>query len=384
MRSAAYAVILTLSGTKRKDLRISLKSAICAFAIALTWATTTLAQVATGTPSFGSFSGGPDIVDNGNLNVHIAIPIVRKAGRGTPFTYILSYDTSVWFPSISSGTNTRTGVANWGLRGQTEVSTGYVSNTVTTAKWCLIGGVYYGTQFTYSNWTYHDTFGTPHAFSGSTKVSVSHSTSCPTSSTSLTATTTDGSGWTLSATGNTTNSVTSVGGQVLHPPAVNSQTGAGSFTDPNGNTISVSSSGVFTDTLGMSALTVTGSGTQASPLVYTYTAAGNVSQQITVKYTDTNIKTNFGCSGVAEYTASSVPLVTEIDLPNSTSYTFGYEATPGNPGYFTGRLISITLPTGGTISYTYTGGGSGNINCADGSAAGLQRTLNGAGVSTGT
>ena len=81
MRSAAYAAILTLSGTKRKDLRISLKSAICAFAIALTWATSTPAQVATGTPPFGSFSGGPDIVNNANANVHFAIPVERKAGR---------------------------------------------------------------------------------------------------------------------------------------------------------------------------------------------------------------------------------------------------------------------------------------------------------------
>ena len=47
------------------------------------------AQVQTGTPPFGSFSGGPfDTVNNANLDVHFAIPIVNKAGRGLPFYYL--------------------------------------------------------------------------------------------------------------------------------------------------------------------------------------------------------------------------------------------------------------------------------------------------------
>ena len=44
-----------------------------------------VAQVATGTPPFGSFGGGPfDTVNLGNLNVHFGIPVVNKAGRGMP------------------------------------------------------------------------------------------------------------------------------------------------------------------------------------------------------------------------------------------------------------------------------------------------------------
>ena len=54
-------------------------------------------QVATGTPAFGSYGGGPfDTVNLGNLNVHFSIPILHKAGRGMPFNYDLSYDSSVW------------------------------------------------------------------------------------------------------------------------------------------------------------------------------------------------------------------------------------------------------------------------------------------------
>jgi hypothetical protein len=76
----------------------------------------------------------------------------------------------------------------------------------------------------------------------------------------------------------------------------------------------------------------------------------------------------------------TVNLVGEIDLPDqvqnpSDKYTITYETTPGdvhNPHYVTGRIASITLPTGGTIHYSYSGGSNG-ITCADGSTATLTR-----------
>src|SRR6266481_7869126 len=72
-------------------------------------------QVATGTPTFGSFEGGPfDTVNLGNLNVHFAVPILHKAGRGIPFTYDFSYDSSVWTPVGSSGSQSWQPAANWG------------------------------------------------------------------------------------------------------------------------------------------------------------------------------------------------------------------------------------------------------------------------------
>jgi RHS repeat-associated protein len=62
-----------------------------------------------------------------------------------------------------------------------------------------------------------------------------------------------------------------------------------------------------------------------------------------------------------------------VTLPDGNSYSFQYEATPGVPANVTGRLKAITLRTGGTISYVYTGGSNG-ITCADGSTSGLSRT----------
>ena len=96
-----------------------------------------------------------------------------------------------------------------------------------------------------------------------------------------------------------------------------------------------------------------------------------------MKFTSYTVQTNFGCSGIAEFGPTSESLISEIDLPDqavntSDRYMFTYEATPGHSGNVTGRLASVTLPTGGTINYTYTGGSNG-IECTDGSAAGLTR-----------
>src|SRR5678815_407923 len=80
-----------------------------------------VAQLATGTPRFGSFGGGPfDTVDLADLNVHFEIPVVSKAGRGMPFTYSLSYDSTVWYPVGVSGNQNWQPVLNWGWRGSTE------------------------------------------------------------------------------------------------------------------------------------------------------------------------------------------------------------------------------------------------------------------------
>ncbi len=61
----------------------------------------------------------------------------------------------------------------------------------------------------------------------------------------------------------------------------------------------------------------------------------------------------------------------KITLPDTTHYQFSYEATAGFSGDVTGRLASVTFPTGGSITYTYptTNSGAHNgINCSDGSA----------------
>src|SRR5216683_886481 len=97
------------------------------------------AQVKTGTPPFGSFGGGPDVINLANLNAHWTIPVLHKAGRGLDFSYDLSYDSSVWFQVTSGGTTTWQPVQNWGWVGQTQAATGYLSTTSTWTGTCSNG-----------------------------------------------------------------------------------------------------------------------------------------------------------------------------------------------------------------------------------------------------
>jgi RHS repeat-associated protein len=335
------------------------------------------AQVQTGTPPYGSFGGGPDVVNLGNLNVHINVPVFSRGGRGTPLVYNLGYDTSVWVPVNSSGSPVWTPASNWGWTSSTASVTGHLSNTETMERTCPVvinphlPPVDEETIFFYT-WTYYDSFGGVHQFPGNTTTWTSSPCGSAGSS-SLNATATDGSGYTISANG-TSGSVYTRKGTLIGPPT-NQFSGIGTLTDRNGNVISVDSSGNITDTLGTVALAVSGTGTPSSPITFTYTPPNGTPTAYTANFTSLTIKTNFGCNGVAEFGPTAENLLTSISLPDGTDYTFTYEQTSGFSGDYTGRLASVTLPTGGTITYTYPGSNDG-VECSDGSTASLTRTVN--------
>jgi RHS repeat-associated protein len=334
-------------------------------------------------------------VNLGNLNVHFAIPVLHKAGRGMPFTYDLSYDSSIWTPVSSNGVMQWQPAYNWGWRGQTEAQAGYMSYsggsqtcyyTVPPHGIRMVGSIHIWV----TNYVYHDAWGVPHPFAGTSNLWTGSGAGGCTLGTnnSVTATTTDGSGYTLSTTtGNpSSGTITSRAGKVISPPW-GSGTGSGTSTDSNGNQITVNSSGVFTDTLGTTALTV--SGVAPSPTTFTYPAPPNGASNVsyTMNYTQYTVQTAFGVSGVSEYGRVSNALVSSIQLPDLSSYTFTYEQTPGSctplsgtyqTNCVTGRIHKVTLPTGGTITYTYTGVSNGIYS--DGSTAGFNRQLNSGGT----
>ncbi len=363
------------------------------------------AQVTTGTPPFGSFGGGPEVINLANLNSHISIPVLHKSGRGANFMYDLSYDSSVWYPVTSGSTTSWQPVLNWGWRGVTESLSGFVTSgwsytycytTVCNSHHCYQEQT--GTTTRTNGWVYHDPFGIPHPFVGSTVVQTGTCGSI--NNPSFQATTTDGSGYTLSvANSGSQHTITSTNGNIVVAPW-QSSAGTGTFTDRNGNEITVNSSGQFFDTLSSSVpvLTVTGSGTAASPMVFSYTppggtpycAATNSSVAcVTVNYTNYTVATNFAVSGINETKSSAaVPLVSSVVLPDGSQYTVSYEATPSTPASgactpyagttcVTARIHEVTLPTGGTITYTYSGGAGANGSgiFSDGSTAILQRAL---------
>jgi YD repeat-containing protein len=318
----------------------------------------------TGSYPFGSYdSRGIDSINVGNLNVHFEIPIFAKAGRGIPFSYTLSYDGLIWTPVGVSGSQTWQPDANWGWRGKTEAAIGYVSYKTAPAQ-CWISRNppewYYGT--TYRSYAYHDLYGGVHTFDYSVDA-------CGDSTGSGQAK--DTSGYAFDGRVHTRN------GGVINAPFTTD--GSGTNTDSNGNEISADGSGNFTDTLGVpQALSITGQGTASSPRVFTYKTIGGALASVTVYYANYNVQTNWRQAGVTgEYHADGVSLVSQIVLADGNSYTFGYEPTDCtgiscSPSAVTGRISSITLPTGGIVSYAYTGGPYGIT--VDGTPAALART----------
>jgi len=316
-----------------------------------------LTQIARGTPPFGSFGGGPDIINLGNLNGHLTIPVFGRAGRGRSFEYDLAYDTSIWYPVTSSGTTSWQPVTNWGWTGTADLATPATGVLTAHASSFKCGGTW-GILY---RWTYTDKSGSPHSFPGTTSEDCGNPTS-------LNVHASDGSGYYLQATGSggtaTWRNGTLFGNN-------------GSLTDNNGNKTTVSGSSVY-DTLSSTVAVLTATGTPSSPPVkYAYTNPQGGTSYVTVTYVAHTVKTAFGCSTVTgEYNQSNIPLVDQVQMPDGGVYSFTYETTPGYSGQtvVTGRLASISLPTGGSISYTYTGANHG-IVCTDGSAAGITRVV---------
>jgi RHS repeat-associated protein len=330
------------------------------------------AQVATGMPPFGSFGGGPfDTVNLGNLNVHWVIPVFSKAGRGTSFYYTLSYDSSLWYPVTSNGVTSWVSLSNWGWVANSPALGGSITTTTNSHTPCIdpvTHQKYYVTGTFIKSLV--DPLGTSHPF-------LLPEDPCDTGNIFY-GTTNDGSGWSLTYNAGSITATSRLG--VTTVPNVG---GVGSYTDTNGNQITANSSGQFFDTLSSTTpvLTVAGSGTPSSPTTYTYTAPSG-SAAYTVNYTQYTVATNFGVSGTREYGPLSTALISSIQLADGSTYQFAYEQTPGSctplSGTYsnycvTARIASVMLPTGGSITYAYTGGSNGIES--DGSTAGLTRTL---------
>ena len=331
-------------------------------------------QPVTGTPPLSSIATGAlDSVDLANLNVHFSIPIFSRPGKGVSLHYSLSYDGLIWSAKSSGGIATWSNATNWGWKGITEASIGYVTYTYTNQiQRCGGPDDIYAVE-KWSDWIYHDSAGTPHPFGGHIQIgdgcgNISYSTAIAL----------DNSGYVLhlpvinSGDELVTTTVTSRDGLTHAIPSL-VPTGSGTVKDPQNNTLTVTTNGSTTtinDTLspypGPAALTIVGA--PPNDVTYTYPAPSQ-NASVTVHYVQYWVKTCFGVSGIQDYTSTQqVPLIDNITLPDGY-YQFTYESTVTNGscvanGQTTGRIKSIRLPTGGTITYTY---GNTNTMMADGS-----------------
>jgi RHS repeat-associated protein len=316
----------------------------------------------TGTPTFGSLQNGDfDSVNLQNLNINLTIPVVNHPGRGLGFQYGLAYNSLVFSKVVGSSTSWRVG-EGWGAD---QNGYGFLTSQRTTPGFCL--------QFpgmTITKYGFTDSAGTQHPFS----VQTATSNNCGFVNI-LSGYATDASGYFMDIS-STPAIVRTPDGTKLTFPSTGSI-----ITDVNGNQIlrSTDPSGnlSWSDTLGQTVLKIVSSFSPSgliSETDYSRLAVDGTYQTIAKKFQPFNIKTNFGCTGISELTGSGT-LVSEIDLPNSQKYLFSYEPTPGFPGYVTGRLQQVTLPTGGTITYQYPGP-NGGINCSDGTPLQLTRIVN--------
>jgi RHS repeat-associated protein len=296
------------------------------------------AQVDPGRPSFSAFdSHTVDTINLQNLNISINVPVYQKSGA-FPFRYTLNANSYIQVAD--------TGLSLAPAFFLSGMLVGGAAATYTQSATITCNGA---TTYVRGGWQITTADGTIHPVPG-----VSDTKGCINKG--FTNLATDGSGYTLTVNLGTVVSIYDSAGDSLTSNLY------GSFiTDPNGNSISPSSTG-YTDTLGVNpAFTVASQGG-----TYTWTDLSNNPQSVSViNTTGVTLKSAFGCGSgqISDYNIPNSSLQTSISFPDSTTMGFAYEQTPnGSSGQYTGRLEQITLRTGGVITYTYSGTNNG-INC---------------------
>jgi RHS repeat-associated protein len=318
-----------------------------------------------GIPRFGSFdTDGFDTINNQNLNVNFTIPIMNSPGRGLNLNLGLSYNSSIWSKVGSAWTPDPT----WGWTTSSPIGKIVFTYTTGTCQVCVfINHCQNYTTYQYGPYSYVEPNGTAHSFPvqwnhvpqpcypyGDSGTKIGYAS--------------DGSGFYLDASTGTA--------PVVYTPS-GSKITTSSMIDTNGNTLSstyVSSTETdWSDSVGRTGLRIV-TNTLNSNIGYdALDLLGQISETGLGRST-VNIKTNFACPGIVEYTGSAI-LVTQITLPVSqTSYTITYEPTPGASGYYTGRVQRITLPTGGYYEFDYSGPNDA-VNCQDGTAVNVKRVM---------
>jgi hypothetical protein len=328
-----------------------------------------------GIPPFSAISDASqyESVNLYNLNVLVKIPVRVKAqvsgnfsmslvGNNGFSTFLKLDGTTIWHLS-GAANNQNVPLQAFATPRPTGGLVGY---TATVGVACPGGG----TTQTYTNFFFYDQLGTLHSFPG---IKVDYPAHCFGSL----ATVPEQGGYTIhvstatSAPPATTTTITDNYGGTM----ASTSTATGSYTDANGNVVSMSNAGgtaTYTDNFGLTPITMTPIN---SPTTFTWVDGNGSNRSATLTYTAVTQKTLNSCPTISEIAGVAHSFPTSLSLPDGTSFGFTYEPTPGTPADVTGRFASITLPTGGTVSYAYSGGASGHgINCVDFTGAVVKRT----------
>jgi RHS repeat-associated protein len=363
---------------------------VCIFLVCSTSVCNAQVDPAAGVLPFSTHVGGQyDSIDPATGNIMLTIPVAGKTGK-IPFSYSLIGNFHTFEPYTSAGIpQIAVSASLSGAASQATADLGFSTDT----SLCYEGTANQAETYTDHDFFVADASGASHPFYN---LQVQYG-NCGISPTPVAFGASDGSGYTLVVSqGNPPNfpvyTIYDRSGNKVQGPADAPPHGTFSMTDPDG--VQLSTGGTFvnnawattyTDTLGQTALSATvrsnsggGGSWTPGPDTYTYTGADGNPKTVQVNYTRYPQKTTFGCPYATDIGTSVVYNLyfpTSVVLPDGETFGLSYEATPGYPGDITGRLTQITLPSGGTISYAYSGGHQG-VACYVGESAILTRTVN--------
>lgn len=292
---------------------------------------------ASGTPSFVS----PEAVEQGftdaaNGNLHLEFVFgsyPQRAGQTQTVKYV--YDSNMVWGAGCSGSSCSWAPSNSNNYGWRMATAG---GTIT--------GLNYGAGYQggYADWAFTDVLGTTRYFHPP-------ATACPVASTYAT----DSSGYMLNICQEA----------VYAPDGTNvwsttyMQQAAPGVEDSNGNYVNP----YGTDMLGRTLFGSTMQNCTSNQTCYQVPNSQGGMSTYTVTTATISVTSAFHQSGITDCTGCTMNVVQSIGLPDGTSYSFKYDcdsgsnpvcSSPSGQGAYYGLLTSMTLPTGGTVSYAYT------------------------------
>ncbi|MGH9713866.1 MAG: RHS repeat-associated core domain-containing protein [Candidatus Acidiferrales bacterium] len=321
---------------------------------------------ATGFPPNGVFDGSDfDTVAVASGGLHVRVPLVQFKGRGPSMYVGLKYDGLGYTDSTNCTQQEcydrfrKAPGGGWTL----ELPTGYgvTYSTVNFSTCNTHVGIYAATGV-----TMFEPDGTSHHFVPDQPMLINPG--CFTAIPNGVMYADDGSGWKIRVDPNSGIPINGAVGFDLFKDDGTEVVAVGSgntltttLTDPNGNQITsynpndtlTTSTLTLTDTLGRT-LSVPQACVYSSQCTMSYTDSNGTAQSIQI--TSVSVTTSYPTSGCGPpfctpYVGSEY-MPSQITLPNGLQYTFNYFSS-SNPSGLYGELLNSTLPTGGSISWTW-------------------------------
>ncbi len=322
--------------------------------------------------------GGVDEINTGDLTVHVSIPVATKGSYGPPIGTSLDMDSRTYLYNYNSGSGNQIFTnGSFQFRSSARWSVSFPSFIIGS------GSCTTGPYPELSAWPVYDGSGTFHpALAG---VVGCGSTLDPPGQ--------NGDGWALGVALASSPyspywifyglaiSPSGLYGGTVFPPQGTGPCTPYAVADLHGNVIGddlcwsgtasavTQASGSVTDAAGNKV--VTASLSQNNVVLLQYPGPNATTPEYKLTFTTYTVNQDFGC-GLTVPTASTTYLLTALGYPDGSAASFTYESNSLHAGTTTGRIASITLPTGATIGYTYVGGTNG-VNCADGTTSGIKK-----------